>query len=120
MINWANNFRNKKKRIQIRVWIGKKTQIVIMVPNFSLLYFKTYYYTYRYYNYSVVNRFQEFYFARPWKCNRKKKYRNFKKLFSDVQMSFFGFGKSAEVSIALRDIENRRRVPHRVSDRRKY
>merc|ERR1712106_63241 len=37
---------------------------------------------------------------------------------TDVQMSFFGFGKSAEVSIALRDIENRRRVPHRVSDRR--
>ena len=36
-----------------------------MVPNFSLLYLKTYYYTYRYYNYSVVNRFQEFYFARP-------------------------------------------------------
>ena len=43
-----------------------------------------------------------------------------KKPFSDVQMSFFGFGKSAEVSIVLRDIENRRKVTHRVSDRRKF
>jgi len=34
-------------------------------------------------------------------------------------MSFFGFGKSAEVSIVLSDQETRRRVPHNVGERKK-
>ena len=39
---------------------------------------------------------------------------------ADLQMSFFGFGKSAEVSIVLKDIDNRKRISHRISDRSKY
>ena len=38
----------------------------------------------------------------------------------DLQMSFFGFGKSAEVSIVLKDIDNRKRISHRISDRSKF
>merc|ERR1712184_77456 len=34
-------------------------------------------------------------------------------------MSFFGFGKSADVSINLSDQENRRRVPHSGGERKK-
>lgn len=34
-------------------------------------------------------------------------------------MSFFGFGKSAEVSIVLKDIDNRKRISHRISDRKR-
>ena len=39
---------------------------------------------------------------------------------ADLQMSFFGFGKSAEVSIVLKDIDNRKRISHRISDRSKF
>lgn len=34
-------------------------------------------------------------------------------------MSFFGFGKSAELEIILKDTENRKRVQHRITERRK-